>query len=103
MDNNNRGEKVDNNNKGESSGDEGNSQGALKKQGPTLKEKVDKMQRRWRWCPRIWNSSHSCTLSINGAISRGDRINTGNGEGAMDGEGGGGDGQGVMGMKYMYN
>ena len=42
VDNNNRGEKVDNNNKGESSGDEGNSQGALKKQGPTLKEKVDK-------------------------------------------------------------
>ena len=33
---------MDNNNRGESSGDEGNAQGALKKQGPTLKEKVDK-------------------------------------------------------------
>ena len=37
-----RKEKVDNNNKGESGGDEGNAQGALKKHGPTLKEKVDK-------------------------------------------------------------
>ena len=33
---------MDNNNRGESSGYEGNTQGALKKQGPTLKEKVDK-------------------------------------------------------------
>ena len=37
-----RKEKVDNNNRGKSSGDEGNGKGALKKQGPTLREKVDK-------------------------------------------------------------
>ena len=85
-----RKEKVDSNNRGKSNGDKGNREGALKK-GPTLREKVDKNAETL--------DVVSKSLRTSGAAVRGGvQTIMDNGEGGVNGEGGGGDGQGVVGM-----